>query len=312
MSKHLATLREKDEVLTHLAVGYRQAGFVGEKIAPMVYTEKEGIKVPVYGKGSFIEYETERAVGADSNVITLDRAKTMPVVLEEHDLAAGVDYREQHESRHDEKAKATRRVTAGIQLKQELEIARLIQDKSAYQSGHTVDLSSTAEKQWSHASSDVQKALEEAKETVRAACGIRPNVLVVGPAVLSKLRMNEGLRSNLAAADRKVLLNIDILKNLLDVEDIIVGEAVYSADGKKATQDVWGNFASLIVRPTIVGEGNDEGETAFAYTFRRRGMPVVDRFDGVGGKVEYVRYTDIRKAAVVGGACGYLFQKPIA
>lgn len=312
MSKHLAALREKDEVLTHLAVGYRQAGFVGEKIAPVVYTEKEGIKVPVYGKGSFVEYETERAVGAASNVITLDRGKTLPVVLEEHDLAAGVDYREQHESRHDEKAKAARRVTTGIQLKQELEIARLIQDKSVYQSGHVEDLAQKATSQWTHADSDVQELLETAKEKVRAACGIRPNILVVGAQVLSKLRMNEGLRSNLSGNDRKVLLNIETLKNLLDVDDIIVGESVYAEGSGKATKDVWGNFASLIVRPTIVSDGNDEGQTGFAYTFRRRGMPVVDRYDGVGGKMEYVRYTDIRKAAVVGGACGYLFQNPIA
>lgn len=312
MSAHLKALRQVDPVLTQLAIGYRQATFIGEQVMPVVNVEKEGIRVPAYGKASFVEYQTERAPHAASNVMTLDKATMLPVVLEEHDLAAGVDYREQHESRHDEKAKATRRVTTGIQLKQELEIARLIQDKGVYQSGHSEDLASTAEKQWSHAQSDVQEAIETAKEKVRAACGIRPTVLVVGAQVLSKLRMNEGLRANLSANDRKVLLNIDILKNLLDVEDIIVGESVYAEGSNKATKDVWGNFASLIVRPTIIAEGNDECQTAFAYTFRRRGMPVVDRYAGVGGKVEYVRYTDIRKAAVVGGACGYLFQNPIA
>lgn len=312
MSKYLAGLREHDEVLTRLAIGHKQAAFVGERIAPPVYVDKEGIKVPRYGKGSFVEYDTERVVGADSNVITLDSGGHLPVVLEEHDLAAGVDYRVQHESRFDEKAKATRRVTAGIQLKQELEIARLLQNKAVYQSGHSEDLASTAEKQWSSETADVQEALEKAKETVRAACGLRPNVLVVGPAVLSKLRMNAGLREALGSGHHKTLLNIDLLKTLLDVDDIIVGESVYSGDGKKATQDVWGNFASLIVRPTVIADGNDEGQTAFAYTFRRRGMPMVDRYDGVGGKIEYVRYTDIRKAAVVGGACGYLFQNPIA
>ena len=83
-------------------------------------------------------------------------------------------------------------------------------------------------------------------------------------------------------------------------------------DGKKATQDIWGNFASLLVRPTVSAAGNDEGEPSFGYTFRRRGMPVVDRYNEVGGKVEYVRYTDIRKAAAIGGACGFLFQNPIA
>ena len=120
---YLGNLRQVDEVLTKLALGYRQGGFIGERIMPVVLTEKEGIKVPKFGKGSLIEYETERAVGAASNVITLDFPGKMSVVLEEHDLAAGVDYRAQHESVFDEKAKATRRVTAGIQLRQELEIA---------------------------------------------------------------------------------------------------------------------------------------------------------------------------------------------
>lgn len=309
MSKYLAELRERDEVLTNLAIGYRQGAFIGERIAPVVMTDKEGIKVPKFGKAGYIEYETERAAGADSNVITLDKGSYVPVVLDEHDLAAGVDYRVQHESRFDEKAKAARRVTEGIQLKQEIEIARLIQSKSVYQSGLTEDL--TAEKQWTHEKADIQEQFEKAKEAVRAACGVRPNVLVVGAAVLSKLRMNQALRDSLGSGHNKTLLNTELLKNLLDIDEIIVGESVYSANGKK-TEDIWGNFASLIVRPHVVSDGNDEGQTAFAYTFRRRGMPVVDRFEGAGGKVEYVRYTDIRKAAVVGGACGYLFQNPIA
>jgi len=307
---YLGNLRQVDEVLTKLALGYRQGGFIGERIMPVVLTEKEGIKVPKFGKGSLIEYETERAVGAASNVITLDFPGKMSVVLEEHDLAAGVDYRAQHESVFDEKAKATRRVTAGIQLRQELEIAALIQAKPTYESGHSKDLSAT--KQWSDDTSDVQADIANAREVVRAACGVRPNVLVLGASVYSKLILHKGLRGQLSANSDRGILTLERLPRLLDVEEIIVGEAVSTPDGKKATKDVWGNFASLIVRPKPVEAGNDEGMPAFGYTFRRRGMPVVDRYEGVGGKVEYVRYTDIRKAAAIGGACGYLFEKAIA
>ena len=127
MSKtYLTGLREKDQVLTNLALGYKQGAFIGEQVMPVVMTDKEGLKVPKYGKGSFVEYTTERAVGAASNIITLDSHDYLPVVLEEHDLAAGVDYRVQHESLFDEQAKAARRVTAGVQLRQEIEIARLV------------------------------------------------------------------------------------------------------------------------------------------------------------------------------------------
>ena len=51
---HLSHLRGKDEVLTNLALGYMQSDFIGEQIMPVVYTDKEGIKVPIFGKGSLV------------------------------------------------------------------------------------------------------------------------------------------------------------------------------------------------------------------------------------------------------------------
>lgn len=296
--------------MTNLALGYKQADFIAEKIFPVVFTEKEGVRVPVFGKGSFVEYQTERAVGAASNVITLDSPSFMPVVLEEHDLAAGVDYREQAESMYDERAKATRRAVKGVQLRQEIETAALLQNKLAYQSGFSKDLAAT--QKWSDKNSDPLADIESARETVRAGCGVRPSVLVVGASVLSALKRHEKLIGALGANERKSLLTVEQLKNLLELDDIIVGEAVSTPAANKATQDIWGKFASLIVRPHTASGGNDEGEPSFGYTFRRRGMPVVDRYEEVGGKVEYARYTDIRKAAVVGGACGFLFENAVA
>ena len=70
MSSHLRRLRgQVDPVLTNLAVGYKNAEFIAEKIFPQVFTDKEGVQVPVFGKGSFVEYDTKRAVGVASNVI---------------------------------------------------------------------------------------------------------------------------------------------------------------------------------------------------------------------------------------------------
>ena len=37
---HLLHLRGKDEVLTNLALGYMQSDFIGERIMPVVYTDK--------------------------------------------------------------------------------------------------------------------------------------------------------------------------------------------------------------------------------------------------------------------------------
>jgi len=305
MSAHLRALRQVDPVLTNLSVGYRQAGFIGEQLFPVVFQEKEGFKVPVFGKASFVEYDTERAVGAESNIITLDTANNLPVVLEEHDLAAGVDYREQAESMFDEKAKATRRVTSGIQLRQEIQIAKMVQTKSVYGTGLSTTL--TGDNQWSSPNSNPQKAVSDAKESVRLRTGQKPNIMVMGASVLNTLKYHPQLMALLGIASLK-MLTMEHLKALFEVDEIIAGEAV-SSPNKKDFVDIWGDFASLLIRPKSGDNGGDETVPSFGYTFRKRGMPVVDRYDGVGGKVQFVRYTDIRKAAVVGGEGGYLFDK---
>ena len=73
MSDYLKNLRVADPVLTTIAQGYAPNQFVAETIMPVVSVEKEAVKVPVHGShAAFFEYDTERAVGADSNVITID------------------------------------------------------------------------------------------------------------------------------------------------------------------------------------------------------------------------------------------------
>lgn len=306
---HLRKLRGQiDPVLTNLAIGYKQGDFIGEKIMPVVWTDKEGVQIPKFGKGSFVEYQTERAIGAASNIITLDAPRLLPVVLEEHDLAAAVDYREQAESLFDEQAKATRRATAGVQLRQEMETAALLQSKAVYESGHSKDLSLT--KKWSDATANPVKDVADAKEVVRAACGVKPNVLVLGASVAHALAYHKGLQDILGANERK-LITPELLKVLFEVDEVLIGQAVAAPAPNKQSKDIWGGFAALIVRPTIQSSGNDEGEPAFGYTLRRKGMPVVDRYDEHGGKVQYARYTDIRKVAAVGGACGFLFEKAV-
>lgn len=124
MSDYLKGKRVVDPVLTSIARGYKNAAFIGEHIFPIVQTDKEGVTVPTFGKSAFVEYDTERAVGADSNVLVREKTGKLDLVLNEHDLAAPVDYREQAESMFNEEAKAIRRVTSGVNLKRELYAAR--------------------------------------------------------------------------------------------------------------------------------------------------------------------------------------------
>ena len=113
MSDYLKGKRVVDPVLTSIARGYKNAAFIGERIFPIVLTDKEGVTVPTFGKSAFVEYDTERAVGADSNVLVREKTGKLDLVLNEHDLAAPVDYREKAESMFNEEAKAIRDATTG-------------------------------------------------------------------------------------------------------------------------------------------------------------------------------------------------------
>ncbi|OLZ65228.1 hypothetical protein BS642_21780, partial [Chromobacterium violaceum] len=75
------------------------------------------------------------------------------------------------------------------------------------------------------------------------------------------------------------------------------------------TGDIWGDNVVLayVAKPAAGTEG-DADIPSFGYTLRKRGMPETDKYDGEGGKVRYVRHTDMYKLVVVGADAGYLIS----
>ncbi|EJZ0822313.1 hypothetical protein ACQ00O_002091 [Escherichia coli] len=311
MSDYLKGKRVVDPVLTSIARGYKNAAFIGERIFPIVLTDKEGVTVPTFGKSAFVEYDTERAVGADSNVLVREKTGKLDLVLNEHDLAAPVDYREQAESMFNEEAKAIRRVTSGVNLKRELYAARLAQDKNVYRAANVKALA--AADRWGGGKGDPIGVIEGGIEAVRNATGLRPNLMTMGASVMSLLKFHPAIQAAIGANERK-RITIEILKDLFQLEDVAIGEPVSMASMKdaqnkdKVPTDIWGDNLMLhyVGKPQPGTDSADENEPSFGYTLRRKGMPVADKYDGVGGKVKFCRYTDIYKVAVVGGDAGYL------
>ncbi|MFJ5507731.1 hypothetical protein [Pectobacterium jejuense] len=305
MSDYLRGKRVVDPVLTSVARGYRNAAFIGENIFPIVQVEKEGIVVPLFGKGAFVEYDTERAVGAESNILMREKSSSMDLVLNEHDLAVPVDYREQAESLFNEEAKAIRRATSGVNLKRELYAARLAQDPKVYLADSKKALA--AAERWANGKGEPVTAIEAGIEAVRNATGLRPNLMTMGASVMSVLRYHPAIQAQIGANERK-RITAEILQDIFQIPKVVIGEPVSSKDAKKAPIDVWADNLMLhYVSPPQPGtESADENEPSFGYTFRRKGMPVSDKYPGVGGKVSYARFTDIYKVAVVGGDAGYL------
>lgn len=303
MADRLKQLRIVDPVLTALARGYRNAQFVGESLFPIAYMEKEAGVIPLFGKEAFRLWDTERAIRAESNVMTPDDVGELDVVLREHDLSYPVDYREQAESMFDAERRGSKRVVDAIDLRREVACAALAQNPATYLAGAKVTLAGAS--QWSNGGGDPIAVVEAGKEVVRARIGIRPNTCTMGASVYASLKFHPKLWAALGA-DEKKLITIEHLKVLFGVESIFIGEALA---GDTVTADIWSdNLTLAYVAKPAAGEQSDYETPSFGYTLRRKGMPEIDAYDGVGGKVRYVRNTDIYKPVVVGADAAYLIS----
>jgi hypothetical protein len=304
----LSNLRQADPVLTSLATGYANGEMVADLILPLVGVEKEGAKIPKFGKEAFRIYATERALRASSNRIAPEDVGSVTVSLTEHDLEYPIDYREDAEAAFNVEAHATYRVKEGILLRREKAVADLVTTPGNFPVGNKLALSGTDV--WTNASSDPEAVISDAKSAVRAKIGREPNVLTLGYQAARALRRHPKLRAQLGDNARRILTVAD-LAAIFDVKQINIGRAVQVSDAG-VQSDIWGPIA-LLTYVAAPGPAGADGqpmrspyEPSFGYTLRRNGSEKVDTRLESGGKLEIVRYTDIYQPYVLGVDAGYL------
>jgi hypothetical protein len=300
----LEQLRVVDPVLTTLARGYTNAQLVADALFPFVPMEKEGGKIPVFGKEAFKIYPTERAIRADSNRINPDGRSTVDVVLTEHDLEYPIDYREAGEDVFPTEEHGTRVVTEGIRLRHEKLSADLAQSATNFPSGSKTELSGTA--QFTHADSDPVAVVETAKEAIRGKIGRRPNTMVIGAASYRVLKSHPKLLERIKYSQLGVV-TVELMKIIFGVENISVGEAIYVNAGGTFI-DIWGDNVVLAWSTITPAQNRTFYEPSFGYTLQKKGMPEVDKYVAQGGKLSMVRNTDIFLPKIVGAEAGYLIE----
>ena len=299
----LEELRIVDPVLTTLARGYTNAKMVAAVLFPFAPVEKEAGKIPQFGKEAFKIYATERAIRAKSNRISPEGRDTIDFVLTEHDLEYPIDYREDQEDLFPLQQHATRVVTDGILLRHEKMCADLAQNAASYPTGNKVTLSGTS--QFTHADSDPITTIENAKEAIRGKIGQRPNTMLIGALSYKALKNHAKLIERIKYS-MKGILTIELMKEIFDIENIEVGEAVY-ADDAGTFADIWSDNVVVAFVPGAGGE-RSVYEPSFAYTPRKKGKPDVDKYTDNGGKVQVIRNTDLFVPKIVGSEAGYLIK----
>lgn len=309
MADRLSTLRLVDPVLTNLARGYSNNEAVADALFPIVSgLTKEAGKYPQFGKEAFKLYNTERAIRAASNRISPEGVTLLDYVMTEYDIEYPVDYREEEDSAFPLQAHATNTVTGSIAVSREFKAAALATNPANYAATNKIALAADA--CWSEPGSDPAGDVATGREAIRKRTGKRPNVLVIGPTTLNVLENHPQMLARVPSDQSKVV-TMDIIKAVLKIQNIVVGEMVYSDDADEF-HDIWGDVAVLAYVPAATtGQERTKYEPSYGYTFRKGAGAEVDRYPENGGKLEMVRNTDRFDLKIAGADAGYLITNTV-
>jgi hypothetical protein len=312
----LSSLRIVDPVLTNLAIGYSNAELVGDALMPFVYVHKEAGKLPKFGKEAFKDYQTERALRANSNRMAEDDPTGVPFSLTEHDLERAIDYREEDEAMFSPRRRATYLVQQIIRMRHERKVAAMVQNAANFPAANKIALSGTA--RFSQADSDPEGVIDDARAAISNGIAKDANTMVVAFDVWRRWKRHPKLKAILSDSKSR-LVQLQDLREIFEIPNILIGKALTASDAG-ATSRLWTNSVVLAYVPTAMAatprDGGmvdpaalrDVGEASFGYTFRKRGMPQVDIRPESGGKIELVRSTDIMDPYLLGADAGYLIQ----
>lgn len=300
----LSKLRVVDPVLTNLAIGYSNQSLVAEALFPFANVDKEGGKIPKFGKEAFRLYRTERALRAKSNRIQPEDIGSIDVHLDEHDLEYPIDYREDAESAFPLQAHGMMVVTEAIQLRREKLSADIAQNPANYGAGNKITLSGTS--QFTHADSDPEGVIDDAKTAIRGKIAKTPNTMVIGDAAYRALKRHPKLKAILSDT-RPRLVQLEDMKQIFEVQNIVIGQSLYVADNADSFTDIWGDNIILAYVPGAAGGARTPYEPSYGYTLRQKRYPQVDTRTE-DGKIELIRSTDIFRPYLLGAEAGFLIS----
>jgi hypothetical protein len=253
-----------DVALTNVSVGYRNAAFIAEQVAPPVAVRKQSGKYFVYDseREAFRQTDDKRAPGSEANEVNF-ALSTDSYYAEDHALEAAVsdEERENADPAIQPDIDYTEFLMEKISLNQEIELADTILNNGSLSS---TTLSGTD--QWSDSTSDPLGAVEAQKATIVESIQAVPNTLVLPYEVYSSVRQHPDVVDRVKYTQGGVS-NAEQLAELFDVDRVLVPRAVKNTanPGQTASVDyVWGKNAFLAYVPPRAGLK----QTAFAYTFR--------------------------------------------
>ena len=303
--------RVVDPILTAIARGYRSPkAAVANVLFPIIPVGLRGGRIISFGADDFKLVNTARAPGANTKRVQFGYASE-PYALVDYRLEGVAPNEIQEEASNgpgiDVSSGAVRRVQNTMALEREKKAADLARDDARYDSANKETLSGTS--QWSHASSDPFTDIMDAKEVIRSKTGEKPNVLTLGPKVLTAVRTHPKVLDRLSTASDRPPATLQQLQALFELQQIVEGEAVYH-DGTQF-QDVWGKDAILAF--TTPASMQEMGSPSYGYTYQLEGRPMVEEgYEDRNANSWIYPVTDAYQPVLPGATAGFLFKSAVA
>ena len=261
-----AQARLVDPVLSEIARGFNSMfSPIADILFPRVTVTQRGGQIIEFSKDDFILVNSQRAFGANTKRIQYGFSKsnfslvdyrlegTTPAELQaEAEAGPGIDLL----------AGAVRNVRNQQAREREYQAAQLATTAANYGSSNKVTLSGTS--QWSNTASDPFGDIMAAKEAVRQQIGRKPNVLTLGPTVLTALRSHPKVLDRLSTATDRPPATIAQLAALFELDRVVEGDGTYW--NGTAFQDMWGKFALLAY--TTPASAAEMGAPNYGYTYQ--------------------------------------------
>jgi hypothetical protein len=305
--------RVVDPVLSTIAQGYSNSEMIASALFPSVLVPLRGGKIITFGKEDFMLHGAQRAPGENTKRVSFGYSDDkyalvdyslegqVPIeVLQEGSAGPGIDHA----------AMAVRKVSNIMALRLEKQSADLARTTANYTSANKIALSGTA--QWSDFSStsDPIAGIETAKEAIRAATGKRPNTVVMGALVMSKLRQHPKILERMKYTGRDVA-TAEILASLFGVQRVLVGDAIYSNDAGAGFSDVWGR--DVVVAYTELGSVADMGAPSYGYNYTLSGYPLAEEpYYDRNSKSWVFPVTRAEAPVLASASAGYLITNAVA
>jgi len=295
-----------DAVLSGVSVMYVNDELIADIVMPVVPVKKESDLYYIYTRNWRLP-QAKRAAGAEAAEVEWN-VSTDTYSCEEYALKDLIPdrVRDNADNPLDMDVDTTENLTNLIQLLREKRIADVV-----FAGGNHGTTSALAgANRWDdYAGSDPIGDVQTAKDTVHAASGKMPNVMIVGKQVHSKLLHHPDILERIKYT-QKGLVTEDLLATMFEVDRYVVGKALYDSSEEGDSEVlayVWGKSVALIYSEPSPGLK----KVSYGYQFQSRGFRT-KKWREEGREGDFVESGEIRDEKVVATACGYLYTTVVS